>query len=572
MSRSLRLLLILSLYPVFSWAETATQATAQHPLQTEVLPQKPASEFAVNQQLDLLPIPVPDLTVLEKTVAVQLTQAGEKLQLALAGAHTSNTSLAVIFAELGRLYHAYELYDSAEACYRNAWFLNQVDLVTLYLLGYLYQNQGRYPEAIKSLQFMLDRDSRHFPAWIRLGDIYRMQNQPQEATSAYRNAGKLEPQDPALLSRLGEIALDAKRYREAVDYLTRALQKQPAANRLHYSLAMAWRGLGESELARQHLALKGDVGIRPADPLVEELAGLVRGERVHLLRGKLAFSVGRYQEAADAFAAAYKADPKSSRALVNLAATMSLLGRSEEAELHLYESLQLQPNNITAHFNLGLLAAGGGDYSRAEDHLQEAISMRPDDPEIHIELADVQRKTGHENSAFIHYAKAVTLDSGQARGWLGQADMFIEKKRYTEAIEKLKQANRQLPTDGQIAHKLARLLAAVPDLTLRDGPGALDLAQRVFKASSSIRHAVTLAMAFAETGACEQAANLQRQVLEKAQGRKNNQSEPELARLLKIYENRKPCRYPGEVITDPSSQEQTQTSHQADVPASNKIK
>ena len=49
----------------------------------------------------------------------------------------------------------------------------------------------------------------------------------------------------------------------------------PAANRIHYSLAMSYRGLGELEKAKANLALQGTVGVRRPDPLIEELPELI---------------------------------------------------------------------------------------------------------------------------------------------------------------------------------------------------------------------------------------------------------------------------------------------------------
>jgi len=491
-----------------------------------------------------LKIPPPDLSVLEPAVAEQLKQAYDKLQLALSGGVKNRADLAAVYAELGRIYHAYEIMGSAEACYRNAWNLNQQDLPSLYLLGYLYQTQGRFKPAVGVFHLLLSRESRHLAPWLRLGDSYRSLNELEKADDAYAGAAKLNPEDPALLLRLGELALANKHYREAIDLLTAALEKQPAATRLHYSLAMAWRALGDPDRARHHLAQRGNIGIRPPDPFVEGLAELALGERVQLLRGKLAFSVGRYQEAAEAFAAAVEAEPTSARARINLGVTYNLLGRRQEAEYQLTEALKLDAGNVTAYFNLGVLAAHAGAYDRAAELLFEAVTRRPDDPEIHLELAAVQRKKGQGNSAFIHYAKAVKLDPNQPRGWLGQASMLAEHGRYREAVEKLEQASHRLPTDGQIAHALATLLAGAGDLSLRNGPRALDLAQRVFNVQASVDHAVTLAMAHAENNNCEAAAKFQRLALEK----KREQGNPEMVKRLAVtlghYEKQRPCRIP----------------------------
>ena len=63
--------------------------------------------------------------------------------------------------------------------------------------------------------------------------------------------------------------------------------------------------------ARAHLQQRGKVGIKPGDPLVDELPALKTGERVFLLRGHMAFRAGRYDAAVEAFRAALAARPES---------------------------------------------------------------------------------------------------------------------------------------------------------------------------------------------------------------------------------------------------------------------
>ena len=66
---------------------------------------------------------------------------------------------------------------------------------------------------------------------------------------------------------------------------------------------MAYRGLGDTEKAMAQLAQQGTVGVRVSDPLVDGLQELIRGERVHLARGKLALESRRFVEANDEFQA-----------------------------------------------------------------------------------------------------------------------------------------------------------------------------------------------------------------------------------------------------------------------------
>jgi hypothetical protein len=116
--------------------------------------------------------------------------------------------------------------------------------------------------------------------------------------------------------------------------------------------------------------------------------------------------------------------------------------------------------------------------------------------------------------------------------------------RYGEAARLLEQAHEALPTSGHIAHGLARLLAGCPDLSLRDGDRALDLASRVFEASQTISHAETVAMAFAEVGRCSDAAQWQLRAVEACEAAGDLERAAALRAILPHYESGSPCRYP----------------------------
>ena len=165
-----------------------------------------------------------------------------------------------------------------------------------------------------------------FAALVRFGEVSLDLDRLDDAEAAYRRALTLNPGSPSVMAGLGQLALSRQEYGDAVMYFEAALRAAPEANRLHYSLAMAYRGLGDMEAAKRHLELRGTVGVRPPDPVVDQLLLLKEGERVHLVRGRLAFASGRYQEAADEFGAAVAADPRSARALVNLGTALAQLG------------------------------------------------------------------------------------------------------------------------------------------------------------------------------------------------------------------------------------------------------
>jgi hypothetical protein len=85
----------------------------------------------------------------------------------------------------------------------------------------------------------------------------------------------------------------------------------------------------------------------------------------------------------------------------------------------------------------------------------------------------------------------------------------------------LEDAHRRFPDRTATATTLARLLASSPDLSLRDGARALDIAQAVNDAEPAPAHAETIALALAELGRCGEAMEWMQRAISSAERGKN---------------------------------------------------
>jgi tetratricopeptide (TPR) repeat protein len=148
--------------------------------------------------------------------------------------------------------------------------------------------------------------------------------------------------------------------------------------------------------------------------------------------------------------------------------------------------------------------------------------------------------------ALAEYTTMIKMDPQNAFARLMQAMALVKLKNYATARKQLETAVEALPGDADIASALARLLAACPERAVRNGPRALKLAERAFRAEAApdLDRGETLAMALAEAGHYHQAAQLQRSLITEVERSRRN----DLARLLRsnliLYENDKPCRTP----------------------------
>jgi tetratricopeptide (TPR) repeat protein len=133
-------------------------------------------------------------------------------------------------------------------------------------------------------------------------------------------------------------------------------------------------------------------------------------------------------------------------------------------------------------------------------------------------LAELLERGQAYDQALERYRLVIRLLPTSDRARLGEASVLAHQGKLSAAKARLGEAQELLPDSGLLARALARVLAASPDPTLRDGERALQLAERIFQAQNSPEHAELLALALAELGRCSEAAALTAQIVEALRG------------------------------------------------------
>lgn len=494
------------------------------------------------QARGLPPIHWPDVSKLEPEVRDQLTGLEKSLTAAISKPDTTDAALAESLGDAGKIYHAYSLTLPARECYLNAALLAPKDFRWPYLLAKIDQLEGRTDDAIRRFQEASTLNPEYVPVELNLGNIFLEANAPAKAEASFKKALGREPANAAALYGMGQLALSQRNYAEAVSYFEKALQQAPGANRIHYSLALAYRGAGDLTRAEAHLAQRGTVGIRVTDPLFDQLPDLIEGERLHLVRGRTALEAKRFADATAEFRKAIAAKPDSVAAHLNLATTLVQMNDLNTAVTEFRTVLRLHPENSTAHFNLAIVLATQNEHLAAIEELEALLKTNPDDLSARVFLGKELLYAGREAEALAEFLRVAQADQDNEEAVLQAATLLSRARQYANALNLLEKSHTRNPQKTGTAATLAYLLAASPQNDLRAGARALPLAQEVFKTTGLPQHGAIVALALAELGRCTEAADWQRKMIELAEQKQQAELGTKLKNELKHYETKGSCR------------------------------
>lgn len=495
------------------------------------------------QAPSIQPVALPDISRAADTVQKQIRERYQSLQAAIERKAPSS-ELATAFGEMGKLFMAAEYHDAAEACLRNAQQLDSGNVQWPYLLGHVFRYKSDPAKAASFFEQALTHSPQDVPSLVWLADMNLAQNKPDAALEPLKKAQALNPSSGAVLYGLGRVALAKRDYAQAVKDLEGALAISPQSNRLHYPLALAYRGLGNKERAEEHLRLRGEVDLPPADPVLGEVSGLLQNAAAYEARASQAMGARQWAEAETNLRKAIELAPGNAFSRLNLGTALYMQGNADGALDQYREAVRLSPTLARAHFSIGVVMESRGQDAEAIRAFNAAIASDPSYVEPRFSLANALRRGGRVQESLPQYAEVLRMDPAVSQASFGYAMGLVRLGRYQEAKSRFEAAMKTFPDQPGFAHALARVLAAAPDANVRDGARAISIMNELLKSQQTLAMAETMAMALAESGRFEDAVMWQQDAIRAASESKREDVARKLTANLKLYLSRQPCRTP----------------------------
>jgi tetratricopeptide (TPR) repeat protein len=228
---------------------------------------------------------------------------------------------------------------------------------------------GRFADAVAILQRAVELRPESAAAWQDLGTSYDRQNQHDNAIAAYSRTVELVPKLSRIHCRLGEIYAMYSRTEEASACFERAADTETNA-----TIARLVRS--------DALLLRGDMAA--AERWAREAVD--RDPKSHAANGALAgllYAQGRFEEAAEHYAAAVAQNPKAVRCWDGLVHCRSFSGDDADILDRMRTVLQRPDLNdmerMTVHFAMGKVFDDCGEYAHAMEQFDAANALRAKD-------------------------------------------------------------------------------------------------------------------------------------------------------------------------------------------------
>ena len=318
------------------------------------------------------------------------------------------------------------------------------------------QNRGDALTAQAAANRVVEMEPSSSEGYRLLGDSYALRNEKALADAMWRQSLRLDERNEGTLLALAGVALEEKRFDEALDFLGRAVELNPRnADRLT-TLGRKARAEGDAKTARQVFAAT-------ARALPSDVAVLSE-------YGAVLFEAGDVDAALEPLMKAASLAPDRAAVRANLAAALRKKGSLPEAEREYREALRADTSWLPALRGLGVLLLSTDRPADAVEPLRTALAAAPADSDTLLALARAQRLSGDlagagttlaatssgSDAPLLNEAGAVAYAEGR---W-ADAQALFEKARAADPT--LAVAGGNLGKASAAARVVAALAAAPP--------------------------------------------------------------------------------------------------------------
>jgi tetratricopeptide (TPR) repeat protein len=355
-------------------------------------------------------------------------------------------------------------------------------------------------------------------------------HQHSAAMAQWRKALELDPEDARANYNLGLNLAGDGRLDEAIPYFQKAVEGDPKFAEAYNDLGVALMQSGKVEEAIRHF--------QKAAELVPDYGNAYNNLGAALLRG------GRIDEAILQFQKAVELTPDLPGVHNNLGIALLRKGAVDEAIPYFQKALDVKPDFADAHNNLGIALLRKGTVDEAIPHFQKALEVEPDFADAHDNLGMALLQKGKADEAVPHFQEALEVDPHRAQTHYHLGSALYSQGKIREALARWREGLRAEPNSLPLLKQTAWVLATCPLASIRNGPEAVELAERAIKVSAGRDPGLldVLAAAYAAVGRFPEAIRTAHRALDLATQDNMQSLVEELKARIALYQSKSPFR------------------------------
>jgi tetratricopeptide (TPR) repeat protein/predicted Ser/Thr protein kinase len=313
---------------------------------------------------------------------------------------------------------------------------------------------------------------------VNLGVALRDFGGNDEALAAYRRAVEIAPDLAGAWTNIGVMLKERGRYREAIDVYRRARDLAPRDMQTYAALASLHLRVGECD--RAVAAARELVALQPDQ------------------MGALEFLFTVHQECGNDSAAVEVArdmtrqNPDDPIGWMYLGHALVALGQTREAEASFQRCLQWPKARLLGWLGLAAVARDGGRFAVADQWLDQAAAAYPDDPDVHVERAKWFLAQDKPVEARTVLREALDLQLSAPQLWATLGQQLLDLGQPDLALQAFERGRTAFDYDRTNPIEQTSLLLLCEDESLRDPAKALQIIEPLVAQMSNYANTVEL--------------------------------------------------------------------------------
>jgi predicted Zn finger-like uncharacterized protein len=302
---------------------------------------------------------------------------------------------------------------------------------------------GKLPEARRSLEQVLKLSPQEVNAYKLLGLIATKQNNLDEATGYYEKVLAIDPRNADVNYLCGTIYLQLHKYTQAINKFKISIEVNPDDYRFYNGLGNAFVLNGQIDDGINELKKALELSKNDVEVLYNLVDAYVQKNLID-----------------DALALAQKAvsaDPYSVSARLALSMVYIKLNKKNEAKTELEKAINLKPDDGKPYKLMAEILLNDGEVENAERYAEKAVKLSSDAESYSI-YSNIMLRQNKYDEAVTSIKKAIALQPYNFKHYYDLGEIYLKNKQYDNSLKAFQDAVNYNPQDVYSNYMIGNVL------------------------------------------------------------------------------------------------------------------